>query len=199
MPSLTPSATRIVDAAIVHFAGRGYDGASLNEIAEAVGMRKASLYAHFRSKDELFLEAFEAVHRSESAHARSCFEDDAEAELPGMRYCRSLIERYADSADLQFFLRTGYMPPSALAEVIDARHEAYLSQLETAFVARVLARQTGRKRPGKRAAVLAEVYLGIVDSVQVKLIYTTPGRASTRLDAMKTCLKAAVDTLEASR
>lgn len=45
--------TRILDAATRLFAGRGVDGVSLQEIAEAVGIRKASLLYHFPTKEEL--------------------------------------------------------------------------------------------------------------------------------------------------
>lgn len=47
---------RLLDAAAVLFANKGYVGTSTREIAAALGIRKASLYYHIGSKEELLYE-----------------------------------------------------------------------------------------------------------------------------------------------
>ena len=45
----------IVQAAVDEFLENGYDGASMEAIAERAGISKGGLYHHFSSKDEIFL------------------------------------------------------------------------------------------------------------------------------------------------
>jgi AcrR family transcriptional regulator len=50
-----PTAARIVEAATNQFFARGYHGASMKELAEEAGVRSATLYYHFSSKEELLV------------------------------------------------------------------------------------------------------------------------------------------------
>jgi len=45
--------TRIQDVALQLFIDNGYEATSLREIAEGVGVTKAALYYHFKTKDEI--------------------------------------------------------------------------------------------------------------------------------------------------
>jgi AcrR family transcriptional regulator len=51
---------RILSVAYGIFAERGYEGASLERVAEAAGFSKGAVYSNFASKDELFYELLAA-------------------------------------------------------------------------------------------------------------------------------------------
>lgn len=70
---LSPAARRIAQLALSHFAEQGYDAASMNDIAVLAGLKKASLYAHFTSKDELYRAALELALAAEAEHVRAQF------------------------------------------------------------------------------------------------------------------------------
>ncbi len=53
---------RILAIALDLFVEQGYEETSLRQIAERVGVTKAALYYHFRSKDEILLTLHEPVH-----------------------------------------------------------------------------------------------------------------------------------------
>ena len=50
----------ILDAAKALFPARGYDGTSMDAIAQAAGVSKLTVYSHFQDKDTLFVEAVKA-------------------------------------------------------------------------------------------------------------------------------------------
>ncbi|HEY6472635.1 MAG TPA: TetR family transcriptional regulator [Acidimicrobiales bacterium] len=53
---------RILDVALELFTEQGFDGTSLREIAERLGVTKAALYYHFESKDDILLALHMRMH-----------------------------------------------------------------------------------------------------------------------------------------
>ncbi|MBD8496101.1 TetR/AcrR family transcriptional regulator [Pseudomonas syringae] len=183
MKTLSASAERICVLAIEHFAERGYDGSSLNDIATLANMRKPSLYAHFSSKDDLYLIVFERALENERLYMESGFSPDSELNaIPGREHVEQLAERHRTSASLRFLLRAAFYPPTALRPVISAGFEGYLAVLRERF-----ARLLVQRHPHMGEADLqlfADAYQGIVDSLHVELIYATPQAYDRRLKAL---------------
>lgn len=51
----SPGAQRVLAAALDLFSEHGFEGTSLQDIADRLGVTKAAVYYHFRSKDDLLL------------------------------------------------------------------------------------------------------------------------------------------------
>ncbi|MEG0612076.1 MAG: TetR/AcrR family transcriptional regulator [Clostridium sp.] len=47
---------KIIEGAIMYFAKNGYSGTKINQLAKFIGIGQGTLYNHFTSKEELFLE-----------------------------------------------------------------------------------------------------------------------------------------------
>jgi AcrR family transcriptional regulator len=56
--------TRIIDAAMQHFAEHGYHAARVGDIATTLGIAKGSIFQHFGSKDGLFFEVYKRAVRT---------------------------------------------------------------------------------------------------------------------------------------
>lgn len=84
--------TRIQRVALELFTEQGYEKTSLREVAERLGVTKAALYYHFKSKDEIVSSLVE--------DRLTGFDElikEAEGLPPTAATRRLIIERYADS------------------------------------------------------------------------------------------------------
>ena len=68
----------ILNTALELFSVQGYEATSVSQIADAVGIRKASLYSHFTSKQEILdalIQATMAQYEAHSIFARADWDD----------------------------------------------------------------------------------------------------------------------------
>jgi TetR/AcrR family transcriptional regulator len=82
---------RILDAAIHEFSENGLAGARTEQIAEEAGVNKALLYYYFKSKDELYVAAIEAMVETVRANSFAVLEADAPA---GERFLRIILNHF---------------------------------------------------------------------------------------------------------
>jgi AcrR family transcriptional regulator len=87
------------------FAQRGYEGASVEEIAERAGYSHGAVYSNFTGKSDLFLAVFEdymASRAQELAATQEGIDDDAPLETRARALADQWMERFA--ADRESFL-----------------------------------------------------------------------------------------------
>jgi AcrR family transcriptional regulator len=92
-PASPASATRarILDAALELFSEHGFDGTTLQQIADRLGLTKAALYYHFRSKDDLLRALIAPAIADLDALLDA---DEQDADTPARR--RRFVEDYID-------------------------------------------------------------------------------------------------------
>ncbi len=111
---------RIFQAALRIFALHGYEGARMDKIATEVGINKASLYFHFKSKEELFRELFQDIIQKYRDKMRTIVTDFKD--MPCKDRLKAIYSEYLeynlDNAEMDFWNRIYYLPPSNLREEI---------------------------------------------------------------------------------
>src|SRR5256885_9478815 len=83
--------SRIQDVALELFTEHGYEATSLREIAERLGVTKAALYYHFKTKDDIVASLIE-----DRAGALERLLAWARTRTPGVETRREFIRLYAD-------------------------------------------------------------------------------------------------------
>jgi AcrR family transcriptional regulator len=111
---------KIIQAAIEVFTQQGYEGARMERIASMVGINKASLYFHFRSKEEIFREIFNDIIKKYQAMLSSAINESKGLnckERLTMIY-RRYLEYNLDNMEMAFWNRIYYAAPEFMKEEI---------------------------------------------------------------------------------
>lgn len=167
----------IMQAGLKNFAQHGYEGASMAMIADAVGIKKQSIYTHFKNKDALFLAVCDACCDAEMAFIAAALQGDVKQLL------EKYVTRYQNNEATKFWLRMMFFPPQHLyAQVMEKVYHylAHIELLATAVFER--ADVTDALSP----QLIAKSYLAVLDSIFVELLYGDVSRATERLEAMYT-------------
>lgn len=149
---------RILDAALELFSTQGFEATSIAQIADAVGVRKASLYSHFDSKQDILDRLIESIMEDYTKHSVRSLADRIGDELDPdgvvqlvteqIRYtvhdehvsrARKMltIEQYRNSQLAELKTRQSYMDVLAFAEALMERlvSEGKLKPLDTQMMA----------------------------------------------------------------
>ncbi|TKH12118.1 TetR/AcrR family transcriptional regulator [Peribacillus simplex] len=163
----------IKDAALKYFTIHGYEGASLSQIAEEVGMKKQSIYAHFKGKDDLFLQVLRDAKETELSSKLQYFSkvDSKNPEKDLYGFLQLVIDLFQENEHIKFWLRMSFFPPAHLEkeigqEVIDIE-EKVQAILECKFQDWINAKLIVEDK----AITPTYAFLGVVDSILLELVY----------------------------
>lgn len=90
----------IIEQAAVVFNQRGYAGTSMADLMQATGLKKGGLYNHFRSKDELALDAFDYAVTQMQQHFRGAMKGKRHA-VDRLMAVLSVYEKMSESPPLR--------------------------------------------------------------------------------------------------
>lgn len=82
---------QILDAATLIFSQHGIDGASISQVAEAIGVSKATIYHYFDSKESLILALVNRLFEADQAALASLVGSNATAADRLRTYCMDLV------------------------------------------------------------------------------------------------------------
>lgn len=171
---------QIMEAALLNFGDHGYNGGSLAQIAEQVGIKKQSIYTYFKSKDELYLTIAKDAMQIELDFMKQFIEK--KIELPFEDYLLQLLKlserRFSEKASTRFFITSTFMTPQHLEKPLMEQTYFYLDSLETLFI-----RYFELQNLAVTAEIAANSFLALLDSLYVEMLYGGNARFEKRLQA----------------
>ncbi|MBM7661830.1 AcrR family transcriptional regulator [Bacillus mesophilus] len=180
------TSNQIKEVSLKHFAKNGYEGASLAHIAEDVGIKKQSIYTHFKGKDELFLKLCKDSSENEIIFVINFIEINKTRPIEEILYHFLLesIERYEMKDSNKFWIRTAFFPPSHLNEIVMKMVYEYLDKLEELLYPIIQkAMEEGEVNSLIDGKLATAAFLGIYDGIIVEMLYGGPERLQKRLES----------------
>jgi TetR/AcrR family transcriptional repressor of cmeABC operon len=169
---LTPQSLKSV--ALHLFARNGYEGTSLADIAERVGIKKPSIYAHFKGKEDLFLAVFEDVVWEQVQLVKQLAEmtGKADAEQKLLLILRESCRYFIDNEDKATLLKRFMLfPPDHLKESVQRKFlesEQAMTELLAAIFAEGIKRGEIQQKPLEE---LLAAYYCLLDGLFIQLSY----------------------------
>ena len=122
---------KIKDVAIALFCERGYEGASLADIAELVGIKKSSIYNHYKNKDDLFLHIFEKSCQEEIVHVKNVLSKEkiATKEKFMKQFLTLSKNRIINNVGARFIFRFTMFPPHHFVDVLGIKITQFMEDL----------------------------------------------------------------------
>ncbi len=110
----------ILEKSLILFANQGYFGTSMDDIAKAVGIKKASLYSHYSGKESIFTAVFNYILEDYSAFIEkliACYEETNYLDKLTSIFS-GYVKNCKNNNKMIFWDRYYYYPPEYLKDYI---------------------------------------------------------------------------------
>ncbi len=148
---------RILDAALELFVTQGYDGTSLRQIAEQLGVTKAALYYHFESKEDILLALHMRMHEFGKNAFNSMGDEPMSLELWGQ-----LLDQVVDQmlAQRKLFL-LHERNQASLEKLHNEDHDAEHDDIQNQFRKILLDTRVAERDRVRMAAAFGAAFAGL--------------------------------------
>ncbi|MFF4869486.1 TetR/AcrR family transcriptional regulator [Streptomyces sp. NPDC003444] len=157
-------------AALELFWARGYEATTMADLVERLGVGRASIYATFGNKHELYLKALDRYAESQDPR----LVEELSAPGPALPAVRALVRRFAAEAATEGERLNGCFVTNSAAELgphdaaVARRVELNWEQLETLLHAALVRARAGGELPaGRDPRALARMLLVLLQGVRV--------------------------------
>lgn len=179
MSKLTSDLLR--EVALKQFAMHGYEGTSLALIANEVGIKKPSIYAHFKNKEELFTQTLVYAVKCELAFIEEVVKQKENKSLKDTlySYITEYMERCEENSSTKFFIRTAFFPPMQFKRYVNEASNMYVDELEK-LINSLFEENSHSLSDGISPNSAASTFLTLIDGLLVELLYGKSSRLERR-------------------
>jgi len=165
------SAEEIKKSALKCFSEYGYDGTSLSMITEELGMKKQSIYAHYKSKEDIFVSVLNSVLKDEEEFLDEYFSRNYDNAAECLNNLITLIkERYIshNEYNMKFIIGASYMPPEKLAQEVNAKCNAYFDKIAAKVVEVISKFSNDETEKEKKVLAFTTILVGLFSALMYR-------------------------------
>ena len=154
---------RIVEEALKLFSQSGYMGASMNDIAEKLGVTKAALYKHYKSKQEILDSIVETMNRMDAERVKEYKMPEGKMEEVIAEYKDTAFDKIKQFTKVQFLHWTEEEFPCCFRKMLTLEqyrspemarlYQTYLAEGPLSYMETIFEGLTGNAKEAKQLAL----------------------------------------------